>query len=151
VGNDKDSVKGIYDILLPAAGDEYVIDIATNMKHENLCDFYNDHDLFLVASKREGTPLPLLEAMACGCFPVCTNVGAVSDLIEHKKNGYIVENRTIEDYKKAFLWCEENIQFVRDAGRLNSQIVYEKKRWEICSESFRKAYRSVLLSIDRNK
>jgi glycosyltransferase involved in cell wall biosynthesis len=146
VGNDKDTVKGINDILLPAAGNEYVINIATNIKHDNLCAFYNEYDLFLVGSKHEASPIPLIEAMACGCFPVCTNVGIVPDLIQHKQNGYVVENRTIEDFKKAFLWCKENIQFVRDAGRLNSQIIYEKRRWEICSETFRKAYREALMS-----
>jgi glycosyltransferase involved in cell wall biosynthesis len=146
VGNDKDTVKGIHDILLPAAGNEYVITIATNIKHDDLCAFYNEHDLFLIGSKHEASPIPLLEAMACGCFPVCTNVGIVPDLIQHKKNGYIVTNRTIEDFKRAFSWCEENIQLVREAGKLNSKIAYEKRRWEICSESFRKAYREALLS-----
>jgi glycosyltransferase involved in cell wall biosynthesis len=150
VGNDKDKVKGINDILLPAAGDEYAIDIATNIKHEDLCSFYNEHDLLLIGSKHEASPLPLLEAMACGCFPVCTNVGIVPDLIQHKKNGYIVENRTIEDFKRAFLWCKENIGLVRDAGRENSRIIYEKRRWEICAETFRKAYRGAL-SAKNNK
>jgi glycosyltransferase involved in cell wall biosynthesis len=143
-GNINDPVKGIRDILIPAAGDEFAVDIALNMKHEDLCDFYNAHDVFLVGSKHEASPLPLMEAMACGCFPVCTNVGIVPELVIHKKNGYIVENRGIEDFKEAFRWCRDNLRLVREAGRENSRIVYEKRRWEICAESFRIVYRAAL-------
>jgi glycosyltransferase involved in cell wall biosynthesis len=144
VGNINDTVKGVKDILFPAAGEEYQIDIAVNIKHENLCDFYNDHDVLLIASKHEASPLTLIESMACGCFPVCTNVGIVPELITHKKNGYIVAERTINDFQDAFLWCKNNLQFIREAGKKNSQIIYEKRRWEICAESFREAYRRAL-------
>jgi glycosyltransferase involved in cell wall biosynthesis len=141
VGNINDTVKGINDILLPAVGTAYVIDIATNIKHEDLCTFYNNHDVFLVGSKHEASPLPLIEAMASGCFPICTNVGIVPDLIVHKKNGYIVNARTIEAFKEAFLWCKNNLGLIREAGKENSTLIYEKRRWEVCAESFRNVYR----------
>jgi glycosyltransferase involved in cell wall biosynthesis len=144
VGNIKDTVKGINDILIPAAGSEYSIDIAFDMKHDDLCRFYNDHDVFVVGSKHEGEPLTLIEAMACGCFPVCTNVGIVPELVTHKKNGYIVQNRTIENFREAFTWCQNNLRFVREAGRENSRLAYEKRRWEVCAESFRTVYREAL-------
>jgi hypothetical protein len=144
VGNVEDSVKGIKDILVPAAGDSWPIDIASNMKHSDLCEFYNRHDVFLVASRHEASPLPLMEAMACGCFPVCTDVGIVPELVAHKVNGYIVRERSVEAFREAFAWCADNLEFVRSAGKTNSALVYERRRWEVCAESFRAAYRKAL-------
>lgn len=145
VGNENDTVKGIKDILAPAAkASNLTIDIATNMKHNELCDFYNNHDIFLVGSKHEASPLTLLEAMACGCFPVCTDVGIVPELVTHKKNGYIVPERSASAFCEAFDWCRDNLDLVRKAGKENASLVYEKRRWEICAESFRNMYAEAL-------
>lgn len=143
-GNINDTVKGIKDIIIPAVNNNYVFNIASNLSHTELCDFYNNHDLYIVASRHEASPLPLMEAMACGCFPVCTDVGIVPELIVHKVNGYIVKERTQNDFVSAFAWCQENIDTVRMAGKNNSKLIYEKRRWEVCAESFRLGYRRAL-------
>lgn len=146
VGNSNDTVKGIHDILVPAATElKLTIDIATNLPHEELREFYNVHDVILVGSIHEASPLTLIEAMACGCFPVCTDVGIVSELVNHKQNGYIVEERSVEAFIKAFVWCSDNIDFVRKQGIQNASLVYEKRRWEVCAESFRQMYKEALL------
>nr|WP_086940420.1 glycosyltransferase [Thaumasiovibrio occultus] len=43
--------------------------------------FYQAIDLFCLPSSKEGLPLALLEAQACGCSVVASDVGAVSELI----------------------------------------------------------------------
>lgn len=48
-------------------------------------------DAYAMWSEREGTPLPLLEAMASGVCPVATRAGAAPELIEHGRNGFLVE------------------------------------------------------------
>ncbi|SLN53428.1 D-inositol 3-phosphate glycosyltransferase [Falsiruegeria litorea R37] len=52
---------------------------------------YAGCDLFLCGSTSEGYFLPLLEAMACGCPLVSTDVGAAQDLITPGVNGAIVD------------------------------------------------------------
>ncbi len=46
-------------------------------------------DIFLLTSDQEGMPNVVLEAMAAGVPCVSTNVGAVGDVIEHGKTGYV--------------------------------------------------------------
>ena len=53
--------------------------------------FYNSIDVICVASTAEGDPLPLVEGMACGCFPVCVDVGIVPELVQSGVNGLIVD------------------------------------------------------------
>jgi glycosyltransferase involved in cell wall biosynthesis len=47
-------------------------------------DVYNRSAVFLCSGKREGFHLPSLEAMACGCVLVSSNVGAVREFAEHE-------------------------------------------------------------------
>ena len=46
--------------------------------------------VFVSLSIHEGGPLPLLESMSCGCYPVVTNTGFASDIITSSKYGKII-------------------------------------------------------------
>lgn len=140
VGNLKDPVKGVEEILLPAA-DGYQLELAEKIKHEELLDFYNRQDIYVVASKHEADPLPLIESMACGCFPVASKVGIAPELIRHKENGYLVEERSVEAFREAFSWCEQNLEYVREQGKKNAEEIFNSRRWEVMSENYRKMFR----------
>lgn len=47
-------------------------------------------DIFALPSQAEGISNTLLEAMACGCAPVATDVGGNSELVEEGVNGLLV-------------------------------------------------------------
>ena len=65
-------------------------------------DYYNSNDLYVCASKEEGTPNPVLESMASGVPVISTNVGIVSEAFGENKKDYIIE-RTKEDLKEKII------------------------------------------------
>lgn len=50
------------------------IRLVGKVEHEQLEKWYNGADVFLSASKSEGSGYALCEALACGCYPVTTNI-----------------------------------------------------------------------------
>ena len=129
VGNIRSPRKGVQDILVPAAR-EYDLRMATgNLSLTELVEFYNGIDVICVSSSVEGGPLALLEGMACGCFPVTTDVGIVPELVENGVNGLIVE-RNVDAFREAFRWCAEHLDFVREAGRQNAELIARTRSWK---------------------
>jgi glycosyltransferase involved in cell wall biosynthesis len=102
-------------------------------------DFYNSIDVITCASDAEGDPRPLIEGMACGCFPVVVDVGIVPELVRHGENGLIVE-RTPEAFAEAFAWCRANVGYVREQGAKNAEQMLSTRTWAMCAEKWGTAF-----------
>jgi hypothetical protein len=136
VGNAEDEhrVKGLKDVLLPASvGYDFKVS-GGRMSRFELRKFYGSIDVLAVASSYESQPLPLLESMSAGCFPVCTNVGIVPELITSGENGLVVE-RSPEAFADAFKWCADNVEFLR-ARRAAQRKFAAKQSWDVWAPRF---------------
>ena len=76
----------------------YKDDILFLGKQENVAELYGISDLKLLLSEKESFGLVLLEAMACGVPGIGSRTGGIPEIIEHGKNGYVVE---LGDYEQA--------------------------------------------------
>jgi glycosyltransferase involved in cell wall biosynthesis len=70
--------------------------ISFHGKVEDMPKFYRQADIFISTSEAEGTPNVILEAMACGLAVLSTPVGDVPAIIDHGKNGYLIDNRDLQ-------------------------------------------------------
>lgn len=101
---------------------------AGELPNEQMGGWYNTIDVIACASDAEGDPRPIIEGMACGCFPVAVDVGIVPELVRHGVNGLIVE-RTPEAFRDAFAWCAANLDYVRAAGQVNAEQMLVSRTW----------------------
>jgi glycosyltransferase involved in cell wall biosynthesis len=53
--------------------------------------------IFVLASKSEGMPIALLEAMACGLPAVAPGTGDIEDLVQDRQSGFITRTGTAEE------------------------------------------------------
>jgi len=61
---------------------EKFVGLNDGLSEEELRNRFISSDVVIDASVRSGTGLTLLEAMACGCVPVATNVGAIGEIMD---------------------------------------------------------------------
>ena len=69
-----------------------------------LAPLYHAIDVYLVASRQEGGPKAILESMSAGIPVVTTRVGQAMDLVEHARNGWVVN---VDDVDGLARWCRE--------------------------------------------
>jgi len=67
------------------------LSIKDRVDNSELPSYYNSTKIFVLASKLEGNPKVLLEAMSCGTTVLGTNVSGINDVISHMKTGYLSE------------------------------------------------------------
>ncbi|TAJ12491.1 glycosyltransferase [Marinilabiliaceae bacterium JC017] len=63
-----------------------------------LSEIYAAADLFLVTSKEDNLPNTVMESLACSTPVVAFDVGGISDMVEHKVNGYLAKSFNVVDY-----------------------------------------------------
>lgn len=68
---------------------------------KNIPEVLSNADCLILPSLHEGLPYAALEAMACGCIVVASNVDGTRSLVHHGVNGYLVDGNTIANYAEA--------------------------------------------------
>lgn len=109
-GRREEDIKGVRTVLIPAVeqlkSEGYNVELKLadrNERHipiEEMKDFYNSIDIYVCASKEEGGPNTVLEAMCCGVPVISTNVGIVSEVFGKKQFEFLIEKRSIEELKE---------------------------------------------------
>ena len=63
-----------------------------SVPNNKIAEMYNSYVVYVLCSLYEGNPKTLLEAMACGCAVIGTDVPGIRSIISHKKNGLLADN-----------------------------------------------------------
>ena len=67
----------------------------------NIPDYLANSDYFCLSSLWEGMPISILEAGLSGCYPICTPVGGILDIIKNEKWGMLSKDQSVDEFIKA--------------------------------------------------
>ncbi len=87
-------------------------------------------DLFILPSYSEGCPNVLLEAMSLGCIVLASNVGGISNIINHEKNGFLFDhkqNNFYKIYKKILNTKLSNLRKISKSAKKKIESNYSNK------------------------
>jgi len=111
--------RGFPNVIEPAAAAVPGVELATAIREQywrnrdEMLAFYRDIDVYVCASRTEGTPNPCLEAAACGVPVVTTPVGNMPELIVDGENGCFFDGTAHG--------LAEKLVLLRDSPALTSQ------------------------------
>lgn len=142
VGSPRSTYSAIHrEALLREAGAEDLVYFLGSVSEEDLSLFYNLSRLLVLPSVYEGFGLPVLEAMACGCPVVASNVTAPAEIIGDA--GVTVSPFDVNAWSEA-------IDEVLENELLRTQLIQaalERAQcfsWEATAEATASVYRRVL-------
>ena len=135
--------RGYHQFIVPAVADVEGVELLTAAREDNwrgpeeMREFYRSLDVYICASRAEGTPNTCLEAAACGVPLLTTCVGNMPELVRHGINGFFIE-RDAGDIAR-------NLRILRDDSNrrtaMSSQIQHDIQPWDWSLRS--RAYRQM--------
>ena len=102
---------------------------------EEMPNLYRKLDVFVCTSAAEGTPYPVLEAMACGIPIVSTDVGIVPEVCGGLQKPFIIHDGTVEKFVEAVSDLLRDRPLRQRIGKENCMRALEWS-WEIKTKSW---------------
>lgn len=153
---DKEDFKGFHSIIQPVVeslkSDGYNIELNIadrNIKmieHCDMPDYYSKLDLYICASKIEGTPNPILECMACGVPFISTDVGIVMDVAGEKQKEYVLGERSKKELKEKLKAILDYQNILKELSNENLNRI-QSWDWKVKTECFREFFDKQLIKI----
>lgn len=150
-----EAVKGLKEIKLVIAGkkgwlyDEFFQKVAEMKDRVIVTDFVPDEDLpalfsgakaFVLPSLYEGFGIPVIEAMACGCPVVVSNVSSLPEVVDDA--GVLVNPNSIESIKEGIDKVLKGENFAQELSQKGLKTA-QKFSWEKCAKEVLKVLESV--------
>ena len=108
---------------------------------DNPYQYHNLLDIFLLSSFSEGTSMTLLEAMSFSTPCVVTDVGGNPEVIEHGKNGYVIDVRADPQvFADACIELAVDHKLRQDFGKHARQLFLDRFTLEHMNRSYEKLY-----------
>lgn len=93
------------------------------LSHEQLATLFAASQVSVSPSSHDGTPNTLLEAMACGSFPVLGRVGSLREWITDGENGLFCDESDANSLASCIIRVLQNPALRRAAAKINRDLI----------------------------
>jgi glycosyltransferase involved in cell wall biosynthesis len=139
--------KGNKDVLMKKADRRGVSDkilVAGYISDEGVRDLYSACDIYVSSSRLEGFGLTILEAMAAGKPVVATDVGAIAEILEDGKNGFLVHPGDSEEIARRIVQLLTDKTLRETISANNLRRVQDSFSWSRVAELTVRVYEKCL-------
>lgn len=105
---------------------ERSVRLLPSVSRDEMADLFRLADITISPSEHDGTPNSLLEAMACGCFPVAGDIESVREWIKDGTNGLLCDPASPEALARAILCALEDSHLRQRAKQHNVTLIAER-------------------------
>ena len=118
-------------LLITALDLENQVVFAGRLANDDLPKLLQQSNLYISMPTTEGVSASLFEAMACGCFPVVTDLPGNRSWIQSGDNGILVPSENIEKLANEIEWAFNSIQIRQKATLDNRKFVEENANYAV--------------------
>jgi len=105
---------------------------------------YSAADVLVAPSRQDNFPNILVEAMACGLPVVAFSIGGITEIVEHRRNGYLAKPFSVEDLCEGIGYIIDDLDR-SDSLRQSARAWAEKNvSYSSVCEKHEAVYRSVI-------
>ncbi len=101
-----------------------------SLSDNELIDYLKKSHIYVSASIIDSTSVSLLEAMACGLFPIVSDLPANREWIIDRLNGFLFPVGNYKELANRILEAIQRPEFVQRAIMINKSLIKEKACWE---------------------
>lgn len=115
------------------------------ISQEKMVEMLCETNIFVTVSLSDGNNLSLVEAMACGCFCIASDIPANRPWITNNENGFLVEINDIDTLADRILFAYKNYSRLQDSSvKINKKIIEVSGVWEKNMEKVEEKYKSLI-------
>jgi glycosyltransferase involved in cell wall biosynthesis len=119
------------------------VELLPVQSHAQMADLFRRALVAVSPSTHDGTPNTLLEAMACGCFPVAGDIESLREWIEPGTNGLLVDPGDPQALAEAILLALDQPGLRQRAAGQNARLIAEKADYEKVMQSAERYYAEI--------
>jgi len=99
------------------------------VSHEQALAFLRSADVFVLNSRYEGLPHTVLEAMACRCPVIATDIQGTTEVVEDGRTGFTVEPGNRRQLQEKIIFLLENERFSGEMMQRAYENIAAKFSW----------------------
>ncbi|KXK12343.1 MAG: putative glycosyltransferase [Chloroflexi bacterium OLB14] len=137
--NESQALKWIEELNISSA-----VELLPAIEYQKMGDLFRSAQIVVSPSIHDGTPNSLIEAMACGCFPVAGDLESIREWITHGQNGLLFDSNNPQSIAESILLGLEREDLRQDAASLNAKLISAKAEYEVNMKKVQEFYNSVM-------
>jgi glycosyltransferase involved in cell wall biosynthesis len=106
-----------------------VVELLGPLPQAGLADLFRSAQVVVSPTRHDGTPNSLLEAMACGCFPVAGDLESIREWIIPENNGLLVDAGDPQALAQAILRGLNEPALRKQAAQVNTALIAEQAEY----------------------
>jgi glycosyltransferase involved in cell wall biosynthesis len=110
----------------------HAVELLPPMPHAQMAEVYRKAAVLVSPSVHDGTPNTLLEGMACGCFPVASDLESIREWITDGENGLLTDPTNPRKLAESILRALKSRDLRNHAAKHNVELIKESAEYHAC-------------------
>ena len=121
------------------------VDLLPKQTRPEMAELFRQAQVTASITTHDGTPNTLLEALACGCFPIVGDIESLREWIMDGVNGFLVDPSDPKALAQAILTALDQDHLRANARQHNTRLIAEKAEYGQVMERAEMFYRELIV------